>query len=261
MLLTIDIGNTNIVIGVYDVATLRGHWRLSSTITRTCDESWIITRLLFESAKIQDSQISGIAISSVVPGLTDVFIQMAEKHFGVEPVVVGSELDTGIKILYQTPNTVGADRICNAVGGFTKYGGPLIVVDLGTATTFDIITKHAEYLGGIIFPGIEMSASLLHHRTARLPKVALTFPEQIVGTTTTESIQSGLMYGSVEMIDGLVRRVMEERREQMQVVATGGLAHVLQKKSTQLKVIDPFLTLDGLRLIYERVTAPPPKSI
>lgn len=255
MLLTIDIGNTNIVIGVYQGPTLIGHWRLSSTITRTSDESWIITRLLFESAQIQDSQISGIAISSVVPGLTDVFIQMAQKNFAIDPVVVSSELDTGIKILYQTPNTVGADRICNAVGGFAKYGGPLIVVDLGTATTFDIVTRNAEYLGGIIFPGLEMSASFLHHRTARLPKVALTFPEKIIGTSTTESIQSGLMYGSVEMIDGLVRRVMAERQEKMQVVATGGLAPVIQKKSTELKIIDPFLTLDGLRLIYERVSA------
>lgn len=255
MLMTIDIGNTNIVIGVYDGEGLQGHWRLSSTITRTSDESWIITRLLFQSADLQDSKITGIAISSVVPALTDVFVQMARKYFSLEPVVVGNDLDTGIKILYQTPSTVGADRICNAVAGFRKYGGPLIVVDFGTATTFDVVTKDAEYLGGIIFPGIEMSANFLHSRTARLPKVALTFPGNLVGTTTTESIQAGLMYGSVEMIDGLVRRIMSERQEQMTVVATGGLAQVLEKKSTQLKIIEPFLTLEGLRLIYERISS------
>lgn len=252
MLLAIDIGNTNIVMGTYHNEKLLGHWRLSSTITRTQDESWIMIKLLFESGKLKTEDISGLIISSVVPNLTGVFARMSRHYLGLKPIIVSSHLNTGIKILYQPPESVGADRICNAVAGYAKYGGPLIIIDFGTATTFDVITKNAEYSGGIIVPGIEMSASFLHHRTAKLPKVALRFPQKLVGQTTSESIQSGLMFGGVEQLDGLVRRIMDERGEKMQVIATGGLAKVFLKKSRQIKTIEPFLTLDGLRLIYQR---------
>lgn len=253
MLLAIDIGNTNIVIGVFDGNDLTGHWRLSSTITRTSDESWIIVKLLFESAKLSSGEIDGVIISSVVPNLTEVFSLMALQHLKIQPIIVSSKLDTGIKILYKTPESVGADRICNAVAGFQKFGGPLVVVDFGTATTFDVITGQAEYLGGIIVPGIELSANFLHHRTAQLPKVSLKFPENLIGQTTPESIQSGLMYGGVEMVDGLIRRIQEDLHEEVRIVATGGLAKVLQEKSDTIKIIEPYLTLDGLKLIYERV--------
>jgi len=253
MLLAIDIGNTNIVIGVFNQQQLIGHWRLSSTITRTSDESWIIIKLLFESAHLETASIQGMIISSVVPNLTEVFVQMGDQHLGLNPIIVDSSLDTGVTILYETPRSVGADRICNAVAGFARFGGPLIVVDFGTATTFDVITEKAEYLGGIIVPGIEMSANFLHQRTAQLPKVALTFPQRIIGRTTIESIQSGLMFGVVEMVDGLVQKIMAEYQQPMQVIATGGLAAVIREQSAQIKHIEPFLTLDGLQIIYERV--------
>lgn len=255
MLLAIDIGNTNIVIGVYEQEKLVGHWRLSSTITRTSDESWIIVKLLAESVKLEISQIRGVIISSVVPNLTRVFSKMSEQYLNLQPLIVDHTIDTGITILYETPESVGADRICNAKGGFERYGGPLIVVDFGTATTFDVVTVAAEYLGGIIVPGIEISANFLHQRTAKLPRVALNFPKHLIGRTTIESIQSGLMYGMVEMVDGLVRRICEAQQQEMQVIATGGLAEVIREKSETIHTFEPFLTLDGMRLIYERVNS------
>lgn len=253
MLLAIDIGNTNIVIGAYHNEKLSGQWRLSSSITRTSDESWIVIKLFFDSVKLDIKQVDGIIISSVVPNLTEAFMRMAQQYLQLTPVNVDHTLDLGLKILYNSPETVGADRLCNAFAGYHRFGGPIIIVDFGTATTFDVITADKEYLGGIIVPGIEMSANFLHHRTAKLPKVGLVFPKQIIGRTTTESIQSGLMYGSVEMVDGLIRRIKAEYGLPMNVVATGGLASVLYDKSTEIKVIDPFLTLDGLRMIFEHV--------
>ncbi len=253
MLLAIDIGNTNIVIGAYENDKLLGHWRLSSSITRTSDESWIVVKLFFDSVKLDILQINGIIISSVVPNLTEAFMRMAQQYLEITPINVDHTLNLGLKILYDSPETVGADRLCNAFAGFQRFGGPIIVVDFGTATTFDVVTKDKEYLGGIIVPGIEMSANFLHHRTAKLPKVGLIFPKRIIGRTTTESIQSGLMYGSVEMVDGLIRRIKAELGCPLNVIATGGLASVLFKESTEINVIEPFLTLDGLRMIYAHI--------
>ncbi len=253
MLLAIDIGNTNIVIGAYQNKKLESHWRLSSSITRTSDESWIVIKLLFDNVQADIHKINGVIISSVVPNLTEAFLRMAQQYLHITPINVDHTLDLGLKILYDSPETVGADRLCNAFAGFHQFGGPIIVVDFGTATTFDVINENKEYLGGIIVPGIEMSANVLHLRTAKLPKVGLLFPGRIIGHTTTESIQSGLMYGSVEMVDGLIRRIKGELGKPMNVVATGGLASVLYEKSTEIKIIDPFLTLNGLRMIYEHV--------
>ncbi|MBN1350214.1 type III pantothenate kinase [candidate division KSB1 bacterium] len=252
MLLAIDIGNTNIVIGIFEDSILKKQWRLSSTITRTADESWILLKLLFESTPLSFDQIKGIAIASVVPGLTHVFTLMAKLNFGIEPIVVNHELDLGINILYQTPDTVGADRLCNAIAGYSKFGGPLVIVDFGTATTLDVLTETGDYLGGIIAPGLELTASVLHQRAAMLPRVALKFPPRIIGNTTETSIQSGLMYGSIEMIDGMIRRIEAELERPVIAIATGGLAYAFSDQSQRLTQIEPHLTLEGLRLIYER---------
>ncbi|MDZ7262456.1 MAG: type III pantothenate kinase [candidate division KSB1 bacterium] len=260
MLLDIDIGNTNIVIGLHQGQELRAHWRLSSTITRTDDECWILLKLLCESEKLSVEEITGAIISSVVPNLTPVFVKMAQRHLQLSPIVVDAEIDTGIKILYDTPKTVGADRICNAVAGFHKYGGPLIVVDFGTATTFDVVTQQGEYLGGIIAPGIETSAYVLHRYAAKLPKVELKFPDSLIGRSTESSIQSGLMYGAVEMVDGLIERLVAEMGPKTKVIATGGLASLILPESKRITIVEPFLTLEGLKYIYERVTSQQLKS-
>jgi len=252
MLLTIDIGNTQIAAGVYEKEFLKMHWRLSSSRERTEDETWVLLQSLCATQGFDIRQVTGVAISSVVPDMTQVFEKMAQKYLHLDAVTVTHELDLGIRILYQSPANVGADRLCNAVGGIAKYGTPLIIVDLGTATTFDVITADAEYLGGIIAPGIETSAMLLHQRAARLPRVELKFPASAVGRSTETSIQSGLMYGSVEMIDGMIDRISRELGRAVTSVATGGLARVIILQLRRVKEYDAFLTLDGLRLIYER---------
>lgn len=254
MLLTIDIGNTNVVIGIFDREKLVANWRISSLYARTGDECWILLSSLFYSHSIPIDAIEGGIISSVVPNLTPSFQQILEDYFHVSPVIVSSELDLDLKILYENPAAVGADRICNAVAGFHKFGGPLIILDFGTATTFDVITGQNEYLGGIIAPGIEMSASVLHQRAARLPKVGLNFPESVVGRTTESSIQAGLMYGTVELINGLIARIENELGSPVTTVATGGLAKIVTPHTERVTTIEPFLTLEGLRIIFDQVT-------
>ena len=197
--------------------------------------------------------ITGIAVSSVVPNATTSFQRMASKYLRLEAVVVSASLELGLKISYDPPSAVGADRICNAVGGFVKYGGPLVLVDFGTATTFDVITADAEYLGGIIAPGIQTTANALHQVAALLPKVEYKFPEKIIASNTEASLQAGLMYGTVDMIDGMIHRIAAEFDQPVKMVATGGLAKVVVPKLKTVKKIEPFLTLDGLRIIFERV--------
>jgi type III pantothenate kinase len=253
MLIAIDIGNTNVVIGIYRDRELVAHWRLSSQVARTRDECWILLSSLLKSNSIDMKQVQGGIVSSVVPNLTSTFIQMLEDYFHLNPIVVSSELKLDLKILYEDPRAVGADRICNAVAGFHFFGGPLVILDFGTATTFDIISANNEYLGGIIAPGIELTASVLHQRAARLPKVELKFPQSIIGTTTESSIQSGLMFGTVELINGLITRIEGQLGTSVKTVATGGLAKVVVPHTTKIERVEPFLTLDGLRLIYEQV--------
>lgn len=254
MLLAIDIGNTHIVIGIFDKQELKIHWRLMSKITRTSDESWILLNMLLRESEIKFDQIKGAIISSVVPDVTPAFARMLAEHSRIQPIIVDSGLNIGLKILYEDPRAVGADRIVNSVAGYQKYGGPIIIVDFGTATTFDIVTENYEYLGGIIVPGVETSASLLHRFAARLPQVEMKFPKELIGRNTEASIQSGLMFGTVELIDGLINRIETEFGKQMQKVATGGLANLIIPKSKTINLIEPFLTLDGLRIIYEEVT-------
>lgn len=254
MLMVIDAGNTEVVIGLFEKKILKHHWRLSSKISRTEDECWILLQSWFQSGGISFSQIKGIVISSVVPSLTSVFIDISKRCFRMEPVVVTTEIDTGLKILYDTPRTVGADRICNAVAGYYHHGGPLIIVDFGTATTFDVVSAKGEYLGGIIALGILGASQELHHVAAKLPKVDLIFPPCIVGKTTEASIQSGILWGTVMMVDGLVNRIQSEMKwEKVQLIATGGLSSMIVSKSQVIQKIEPFLTLEGMRIIYHRL--------
>lgn len=254
LLLAADIGNTHTVLGIYRDEELIIHWRLSTSITRTEDESWIVVKMLCESAGIPAEKITGAIISSVVPNATRLFQLMIENYLYFEPIVVSSELDLGIRIRYEDPRAVGADRLCNAVAGFARYGGPLIVVDFGTATTFDVISAEGEYLGGAIAPGIETSASDLWRRAARLYRVELAFPPKIIGANTEASMQAGIMFGTVELVDGLVRRIRRElNAPEAGVVATGGLAKVVMEQSETIEHLEPYLTLDGMRMIYERV--------
>ncbi len=196
---------------------------------------------------------TGVAITSVVPDIRHTFEKMAQKYLKCEPVVVNSDLDLGIKIKYENPKAVGADRLCNAVGGHVKYSGPLIIVDFGTATTFDVISEKGEYLGGIIAPGIEMSAMILHQRAAKLPRVYLSFPDKVIGTSTESSIQSGLMYGAVEMVEGFTKRIQAELGQKTTNIATGGLARLVMDELRMPFLLEPYLTLEGLQIIHQRV--------
>ncbi|NOY78056.1 MAG: type III pantothenate kinase [Calditrichaeota bacterium] len=257
LLLTIDIGNTHTVLGFFRERKLVAHWRLTSSVNRTEDESWMMLRLFCESSHFRADEIAGVVISSVVPNLTPVFAQMTRNYMGIEPLVVSSALELPIQIAYQNPRAVGADRICDAVAGFHSYGGPLIIVDLGTATTFDVITENGEYLGGAIAPGIETSAIDLFRRAAKLFPVQFEFPERIIGRNTKESIQAGIMFGAVQQVDGIVKTIIDELNtdKKVHVVGTGGLAGVILNRSKTIEKVEPFLTLDGMRLIYENISA------
>ena len=253
MLLAIDVGNTETVCGLYEDEKLTAHWRLSSKIPRTPDECWIFLKMWCEASGFSLLNIKGVIISSVVPSLTTVFRKMSEKHLQLQPLVVTAEMDTGLTILYDTPRTVGADRICNAVAGYTHYGGPLIIVDFGTATTFDVVSEKGEYLGGAIALGLMDASQELHRIAAKLPRVDLTFPPFIVGKTTEMSIQAGIMWGTVALVDGMINRIISEMKwENTQIIATGGVASSIVKKLNRIKIVEPFLTLEGMRLIFQR---------
>lgn len=255
MLLAIDVGNTQIAAGLYARDELVAHWRVASSVERTEDENWIAMQAIATANGFDITGADGVAISSVVPDITHTFEKMSIKYLNCEPIVVNSQLDLGIDILYDNPTSVGADRLCNAVGGFAKYGGPLIIVDFGTATTFDVISAKGEYLGGIIAPGIEMSSMILHRKAAKLPRVYLSFPDNVIGRSTEKSIQSGLMYGAIELVEGFTHRIMQELGEPTKNIATGGLARLLLSELRTEYQLDTFLTLEGLNLIYKRVRA------
>ncbi|NUM80932.1 type III pantothenate kinase [bacterium] len=253
MLLTIDIGNTHTVLGIYQGESLLAHWRLTSANSKTEDEVFALFAFFCEQKNIDIRKIDGIIISSVVPEQTPVYARMGENYFSIKPFDVSAHLDTGLKILYDNPFAVGADRICNAVAGLHKYGGPIVVVDFGTATTFDCVSANAEYLGGLIMPGIETASIDLHKRAAKLPKVDLTFPDKLIATNTSDSMRAGIMFSAVDGVDGILRRLKKEMGEKTKIVGTGGLAHVIVEKSELLKIVEPHMVLEGLRLIYERV--------
>ena len=253
MLLTIDIGNTQVAAGLFVEDELVAHWRLSSMYDRTEDETWILMRSICQAHGYEIEKTEGVIISSVVPGMTPTFEKMTKKYLKSNAIVVNQDLNIGIKNLYKNVASVGADRLVNAVAGFDQYGGPLIIVDLGTATTFDVITENGEYLGGVIAPGIEMSANILHQRAAKLPRVELKFPDRIIGNSTESSMQSGLMFGSVELISGMIGRIKKELGKEAEVIATGGLARLIIGELPSILKVEPFLTLQGLNLIYKRL--------
>lgn len=257
MLLAIDIGNTHTVFGVYKNSKLIRDWRVTSSHQRTEDEAGTQVKLFLQEAGIGTKDIDGVGISSVVPNLTDIFASMARKYFQADPMLVSSALDLNIKILYDDPNSVGADRLCNAIAGFAKHGGPLIIIDFGTATTYDVIAGNGDYLGGVIAPGIETSAIDLHKRAAKLPKIELHFPPKMIGTDTVGSMQAGILFGALDAMEGTVRRIQEElfKRENMKakVIATGGFSEMMSRHTKLIEAWEPSLVLDGVRLIYERV--------
>ena len=252
MLLVIDIGNTNTSLGVFDGENLTANWRLTTARERTGDEWGVHTRNLFALAGLDFKSIDAIAIASVVPPLNFTLKRMAEVYFRVTPLFVDHTIETGVPILYQPPSDVGADRIVDAVAAIHKYGAPCIVVDFGTATTFDAINARGEYLGGVITPGITISSDALFERAAKLPRVEIKRPEKVIGSATVEAMQSGLYYGYVGLVDDILRRMIDELGGSPRVIATGGLAPLIAKGSRYVEIVDETLTLEGLRLVYER---------
>ena len=255
MLLVLDVGNTNTTLGIYDGPVLTHSWRLTSDRHRTMDEYGIMCRTLIQMGNIDSSSITDIAISSVVPSLDFTLNKMAEVYFKVKPLFVGAG-NAGMPVLYDDPQEVGADRIVNAVAALSKYGAPCIVVDFGTATTFDAISREGEYLGGVIFPGIQISADALYQRAARLRRVDIRRPDSVIGRNPTASIQAGLYYGNVALVDGVLAKMIVELGGEARVIATGGLAPLISKGCALVEAVDADLTLDGLRLVYERNAAP-----
>ena len=252
MLLVIDIGNTNVVLGIYEGPVLKAHWRLATDAKTTSDEYGILITNLLASAGLLPHHISDAIVSSVVPALTGTFEMLIGQYFHRQPMFVTSETDTGLTIRYANPKEIGSDRLVNAAAAYHKYRRDLIVVDFGTATTFCTITKQAEYLGGVIAPGLGISAEALFAKAAKLSKVELVKPKTVIGTDTGSSIQSGLLFGYAGLVDTLVRRIEQELGRSTYVVATGGLSSVIAPETTSIQQIEPLLTLEGLELLYRR---------
>ncbi|HLH41073.1 MAG TPA: type III pantothenate kinase [Bryobacteraceae bacterium] len=252
MLLALDAGNTNITIGAFDGAKLTGRWRLRTIREQTADEWGILMRNLFSLSALDLSAVNGVIISSVVPAVDQPLTAMTEKYFSRQPMFVNHRTDLGIRVCYDNPREVGADRLVNSVAAFRKYGGPCVSVDLGTTINFDIVSAHGEFLGGIIAPGIGMSIGGLFARTARLPMVDFREPEKLIGSNTVGSITSGLYYGFIGLIDGIVERVIAQLGPETKAIATGGQGSLIVRDSRFVKIYDEDLTLEGLRLIWER---------
>jgi len=252
MLLVLDTGNTNIVLGVYDGDELKHHWRMETYRQKTEDEYAMQVKSLFGHVGLEFSDIKGIIISSVVPPVMHPLEQMCKKYFNQEPIIVGPGVKTGLNIKYENPREVGADRIVNAVAAIHEYGSPLIIVDFGTATTYCYVNELGEYMGGAIAPGVNISMEALFDRASKLPRIELVRPEHVVGKNTVSAMQAGILYGYVGQVEGLVNRMKDASKQTPKVIATGGLAPLIGRETDIIDVIDEFLTLKGLKLIYER---------
>ncbi len=252
MLLAIDVGNTHIVLGVYEGEQLRDHWRIETRRERPGDEYGVLVQQLLGGADLDPEAIDAIVVSTVVPPLHDTLGRMGERFFHLRPLFVGPGIRTGMPVLYDNPREVGADRIVNAIAAYEAHHTGLIVVDFGTATTLDCVTPKGEYLGGAICPGVGISLDALFHHASKLPRIEVARPEKVVGRNTVASMQSGILYGYVGMVDGLVTRMREEIGFPVRVVATGGLAALVAGESTTVDEVDELLTLRGLRIVHER---------
>ncbi len=253
MVLVVDVGNTHIVMGVFEDKKLLASWRLGTNKERTSDELGMLILGLFNHEKLSVDRVKAVIVASVVPPIMYTLEHAIKKYVNTQPMIIGPGTKTGINIRCQNPKEVGADRIVNAVAGFELYGGPLIIVDMGTATTFCAISGKGEYLGGVICPGVKISAEALYQKAAKLPRIDLVKPESVIGKNTVSSMQSGVFYGYVGQVDYIVNRMKNEMNEgNVQVIATGGLSRLIAEESITINAVNPTLTLEGLRLIYER---------
>ncbi len=252
LIFVLDVGNTNTVLGVYEGEELKYHWRMETSRNKTEDEYGMVVKALFEHVGLSFQDISGIIISSVVPPIMFSLERMCQKYFHLKPLIVGPGIKTGLNIKYENPREVGADRIVNAVAGIHLYGSPLIIVDFGTATTYCYVDEDKQYMGGAIAPGITISTEALYSRAAKLPRIEIARPNDIVGKNTVAAMQAGIVYGYVGQVEGIVSRMKAQSKVEPKVIATGGLATLVAKESDIIDVVDPFLTLKGLQLIYTK---------
>lgn len=252
MLLTIDVGNTNTVLGLYEESDLIVDWRISTDRQKTIDEYGILLLNLFSSENLKLEVVDRIIISSVVPPVINMLEEVSVRYFGLDPLIVGPGVRTGMKIRVDNPKEVGADRIVNAIAAHELYEGPVIIVDFGTATTFCAVSEDGAYLGGSIAPGVDVSAEALFAQTAKLPKIELAVPDNVIGKNTHDGLQSGILYGYIDLVNGIVRRMKEELPKQAKVLATGGLSDLISPHAEEIDINHQFLTLEGLRIISER---------